>query len=121
VDEEKMAALPWFVVDLVEILVAFIVLWLSTRLVAGAEKTGKKLVMVLLIAIIGFFVIPVLQSIPVMGGLGAIIGYTLVIVLVHSLVDVAWDKALLIAFIFYVIMYILLIIIGPTYLGPFVP
>jgi hypothetical protein len=116
-----MAALPWFVVDIIIILVAFIVLWLSTRLVAGARKTGEKLLMILLIAVIGFFVIPILQAIPVIGGLGAIIGYTLVIVLVHSLIDVPWDKSILISFIFYVIMYILSNIIAPTYLGPFMP
>ncbi len=116
-----MAALPWYVVDLVIILVAFVVLWLSARLVAGARKTSQKLLMILLIAVIGFFVIPILQAIPIIGGLGAIIGYTLVIVLVHSLIDVPWDKSILISFIFYVIMYILSNIIAPTYLGPFLP
>jgi membrane associated rhomboid family serine protease len=117
----EMVDLPIYVVILIEILVAFIVLWLSVRLVAGARKTGQKLVMVLLIAVIGFFVIPILEEIPVIGALGSIIGYTLIILLVHSLIDIAWDKSIIIAFIFYVVMYILSILIGSTYIGPFVP
>jgi membrane associated rhomboid family serine protease len=112
--------LPWYVVLLIQILVAFVVLWLAVRLVAGSRKTGEKLVMILLIALIGVLVIPALESIPIIGALGSIIGYTLVILLVHVLVDVAWDKSIIIAFIFYVVMILLAIVIGSTYLGPWV-
>jgi hypothetical protein len=100
--------------------VAFVVLWLAVRLVAGSRKTGEKLVMILLIAVIGVLVIPVLESIPIIGALGSIIGYTFVILLVHVLVDTAWDKSIIIAFIFYVVMVLLAIVIGSTYLGPWV-
>lgn len=112
--------LPWYAVLLIQILVAFIILWLAVRLVAGSKKTSDKLVMILLIAVIGVFVVPILQSIPVIGALGSIIGYTLIILLVHSLVDIAWDKSIIIAFIFYVVMVVLAIVIGSTYLGPWV-
>jgi membrane associated rhomboid family serine protease len=112
--------LPWYVVLLIQILVAFVVLWLAVRLVAGSRKTGEKLVMILLIALIGVLVIPALESIPIIGALGSIIGYTLVILLVHVLVDAAWDKSIIIAFIFYVVMILLAIVIGSTYLGPWV-
>ena len=113
-------ALPSYVVLLIQILVAFIVLWLAVRLVSGSRKTGNKLVMVLLIAIIGVLVVPVLELLPVIGALSQILGYTLIIVLVHSLVDVEWDKSIIIAFIFYVVMLLLVIVIGSTYLGPWV-
>jgi membrane associated rhomboid family serine protease len=112
--------LPWYAVLLIQILVAFIILWLAVRLVAGSKKTSSKLVMILLIAVIGVFVVPILESIPVIGALGSIIGYTLIILLVHSLVDIAWDKSIIIAFIFYVVMVVLAIVIGSTYLGPWV-
>jgi membrane associated rhomboid family serine protease len=113
-------ALPWYIVLLIQILVAFVVLWLAVRLVSGSRKTGSKLVMILLIAVIGVLVVPILESLPVIGALGSIIGYTLIILLVHSLVDVEWDKSIIIAFIFYVVMVLLAIAIGSTYLGPWV-
>lgn len=113
-------ALPWYVVLLIQILVSFIVLWLAVRLVSGSRKTGNKLVMVLLIAVIGVLVAPILESLPVIGAISQIIGYTLIILLVHSLVDVEWDKSIIIAFIFYVVMVLLMIVIGSTYLGPWV-
>jgi len=112
--------LPWYVVLLIQILVAFVVLWLAVRLVAGSRKTSEKLVMILLIAIIGVLVVPAVQSIPIISALGSIIGYTIIILLVHALVDIAWDKSIIIAFIFYVVMVILAIVIGSTYLGPWV-
>jgi hypothetical protein len=112
--------LPFYVILLIQILVAFVVLWLAVRLVAGSRKTGSKIAMILLIAIIGVLVAPVLQSLPIITGLGQIIGYTLIIVLVHSLVDAEWDKSIIIAFIFYVVMVLLNIIIGATWIGPWV-
>jgi hypothetical protein len=117
---EMTLALPWYVVLLIQILVSFIVLWLAVRLVSGSRKTGNKLVMVLLIAVIGVLVAPILESLPVIGAISQIIGYTLIILLVHSLVDVEWDKSIIIAFIFYVVMVLLMIVIGSTYLGPWV-
>jgi hypothetical protein len=105
-----MAALPWYIVLLVEILVLFIVLWLCTRLIAGAQKSSKKLVVILLIAIIAVLIIPPLQSIPGqfgLGGLGSIIGYTVIILLVHVLIDIAWDKSIMISFLCELIVLIL--------------
>nr|MDO8099023.1 hypothetical protein [Candidatus Njordarchaeota archaeon] len=113
--------LPWFVVLLINILVSFVVLWLSVRLVAGARKTSDKLAMILLVALIGILLMIALGMVPVIGGLSSIVAYTIVIVLVHSLVDIAWDKSILIAFIFCVIMYILSFVISPVYLGPLLP
>lgn len=110
--------LPNYVVLLIQMLVAFIVLWLAVRLVAGGRKTSSKLAMILLIAIIGVLVVPALQMIPVVGAMSQIIGYTFIIVLVHSLVDIEWDKSIIVAFIFYVVMLLLAIMIGSTYLGP---
>jgi hypothetical protein len=113
-------ALPWFVVILVEILVLFIVLWLCTRIVAGATKTNSKLVIILLIAVIAVLVIPPLQSIPGMfglGGLGTIIGYTVIILLVHVLIDIDWDKAIIISFLAELIV-LVLVALGFTYLPP---
>jgi hypothetical protein len=110
--------LPNWAVLLIQILVAFIVLWLAVRLVAGGRKTSSKLAMILLIAIIGVLIVPALQSIPYIGALSQIIGYTVIIVLVHALVDIEWDKSIITAFIFYVVMLLLNILIGSTYLGP---
>lgn len=112
--------LPWYVVLLIQILVAFVILWLAVRLVAGSRKSSQKLVMILLIAVIGVFVVPILQSLPLISALGSIIGYTFIILLVHTLVDIAWDKSIIIAFIFYVVMVILAIVIGSTWLAPWV-
>jgi hypothetical protein len=105
-----MAALPWYIVLLVEIVVLFVVLWLCTRLIAGAHKSNKKLAIILLIAIIAVLIVPPLQSIPGqfgLGGLGSIIGYTVIILLVHVLVDVTWDKSIMISFLCELIILIL--------------
>jgi hypothetical protein len=105
---------------LIQVLVLFIVLWLAVRLVAGARKSGDKLFMILLTALITIpllFALGYVAEVFYLGGLYTIIGYTAIIVLVHALIDVDWDKSIIIAFIAEIVFYILHLALRGTSIG----
>ncbi|WXG46101.1 MAG: hypothetical protein WED05_05465 [Candidatus Atabeyarchaeum deiterrae] len=105
---------------LIQVLVLFIVLWLATRIVAGARKSSDKLLMILLTALVTIPIVYALgyvASIFYLGGLLAIIAYTAIIVLAHVLIDIAWDKSIIIAFIAEIVLYILHLVLAGSSIG----
>ncbi|MHA1229594.1 MAG: hypothetical protein ACTSRP_00740 [Candidatus Helarchaeota archaeon] len=96
---------------IITIVVAILAMYLSVLIIAGKHKAGRRIGVSILLGIIIVLIIPYLSMVldqipiyippnmtPLFSGLGPYVAFLILIFLTYWLMDVEWEKAILISF-----------------------
>ena len=133
--KNKMMQLEWvinFIYLIIMITIAILSMYLSVLIISGKHKAGRRIGVSVLLGIIIVLIIPYLSMvldqipiqippnmIPLFSGLGPYVAMLILIFLTYWLMDLEWQKAILIAFL--TILFIVItnnVILGLTGYNP---